>query len=90
MKSLFEDHQQPQPHASNHHEPNSGQVSKDDQEMGSNATSKTVVLNNSAFSCFPRGMMDLNLVRVVRQTNQLNYHLILLHEQIFEGGEDNC
>ncbi|KAE8076978.1 hypothetical protein FH972_015592 [Carpinus fangiana] len=64
MKSLFEDHQQPQPHTSNH-EPNSGEVSKDDQEMGSNATSKTDVLNNSAFSCFPRGMMDLNLVRVV-------------------------
>lgn len=62
MKSLFEE----QPHHPDHtidHAPTSGQC-KDDQEMGVNAMSKSDVLKNSPFSCFPQGM-DLNLGRVV-------------------------
>uniref|UniRef100_A0A2N9HNN8 Aquaporin n=1 Tax=Fagus sylvatica TaxID=28930 RepID=A0A2N9HNN8_FAGSY len=63
MKSLFED--QPPPHTSNHASTSGCGQSKDDQEMGSNAMSKSgSVLKNSAFSCFLQGM-DLNLGRMV-------------------------
>ncbi|KAK4587136.1 hypothetical protein RGQ29_024033 [Quercus rubra] len=50
-----------------HHTSNNASTcdqSKDDQEMGSSAMSKSGnVFSNSGFSCFPRGM-DLNLGRV--------------------------
>ena len=53
-----------------HHNSNNASTcdqSKDDQEMGSSAMSKSGnVFSNSGFSCFPRGM-DLNLGRVVRE-----------------------
>ena len=65
MKSLFED--QPPPHTSNHASTSGCGQSKDDQEMGSNAMSKSgSVLKNSAFSCFLQGV-DLNLGRMVRE-----------------------